>query len=44
MNKFLYDSVENALVVLNSIANSLALIASILKEHKDKEADRCVHL
>lgn len=37
MNKFLYDSVENALVVLNSIANSLALIASILKERRDKE-------
>lgn len=39
MNKFIYDSVENALVVLNSIANSLALIASILKERKGKETD-----
>lgn len=38
MNKFLYDSIENALVVLNSIANSIAVIASILKEYRDKEA------
>lgn len=39
MNKFLYDSVENALVLLSSIANSLGLIASMLKERKDKEVD-----
>lgn len=39
MNKFLYDSVEKALLILNSIANSLAVIASMLKERRDKEVD-----
>lgn len=39
MNKFLYDSVEKALLILNSIANSLAIIASTIKERKDREAD-----
>jgi hypothetical protein len=39
MNKFLYDSVEKALLTLNSIANSLAIIASAVKERKDREAD-----
>lgn len=39
MNKFLYDSVEKALLILNSISNSLAVIASVLKEYKEKRVD-----
>lgn len=37
MNKFLYDSIEKALLILSSIANSLAVIASTIEKRKDKE-------
>jgi hypothetical protein len=43
MNKFLYDSVENALVTLNSISNSLAVIATTLHDDIQQKVSMVVH-